>query len=104
MKKQNNIIADLESRTEALGGEVSIQRYDYIREAIVDMKFGDGACSLMVSIGPKGAIKYCSWFFMDANGQWSVHHDEKCFTGKRNAQEVEWFFNLMQRYAVKEAA
>jgi len=104
MKKQNNIIADLEFRTEALGGIARVERYTYIREAIVDMKFGDGACSLMVSIGPKGAIKYCSWFFMDANGQWSVHHDEKCFTGKRNAQEVEWFFNQMQRYAVKEAA
>ena len=102
MKKQNNIIADLESRTEALGGEVSIQRYDYIREAIVQMRFGDS--NLMVSIGPKGAIKYCSWFFMDANGQWSVHHDEKCFTGKRNGAEVGRFFNLMQRYAVKEAA
>lgn len=102
MKKQNNIIAGLETRTEALGGEVSIQRYDYIREAIVQMRFGDS--NLMVSIGPKGAIKYCSWFFIDASGHWSVHHDEKCFTGKRNAQEVEWFFNLMQRYAVKEAA
>ena len=102
MKKQNSIIADLESRTEALGGVARVERYTFIREAIVDMKFGH--CSLMVSIGPKGAIKYCSWFFMDANGQWSVHHDEKCFTGKRNAQEVEWFFNQMQRHAMKEAA
>ena len=109
MKKQNSIIADLESRTEALGGVARVERYTHIREAIVDMKFGKNNyvgfdCSLMVSIGPKGAIKYCSWFFMDANGQWSVHHDEKCFTGKRNAQEVEWFFNQMQRHAMKEAA
>lgn len=102
MKKQNNIIADLESRTEALGGEVMIQRYEYISEAIVQMRFGES--NLMVNIGPKGAIKYCSWFFIDASGHWSVHHNEECFTGKRNAQEVEWFFNQMQRYAVKEAA
>ena len=98
MKKQNNIIAGLESRTIALGGEVRIQRYEYIREAIVEMGFGDS--NLMVSVGPKGAIKYCSWFFTDVSGHWSVHHDEECFTGKRNAQEVEWFFNQMQRYAV----
>lgn len=102
MKKQNNIIAGIETRTEALGGEVRVERYTYIRTAIVEVKFGDS--NLMVNIGPKGAIKYCSWFFIDASGHWSVHHDEKCFTGKRNAQEVEWFFNLMQRYAVKEAA
>lgn len=102
MKKQNNIIADLESRTEALGGEFRVERYTYIRTAIVEMKFGDS--NLMVSIGPKGAIKYCSWFFIDASGLWSVHHDEKCFTGIRNGAEVERFFNLMQRYAVKEAA
>ena len=102
MKKQNNIIADLESRTEALGGIARVERYTFIREAIVDMKFGH--CSLMVSIGPKGAIKYCSWFFMDANGQWSVHHDEPCFTGKRNAQEVECFFTQVGNCKVREAA
>jgi hypothetical protein len=102
MKKQNNIIESLEARTAALGGEFRVQRYKYIREAFVEMRFGD--TNLTINIGPKGAIKYCSWFFIDASGQWSVHHDEKCFTGKRNGAEIGRFFNLMQRYAVKEAA
>jgi len=102
MKKQNNIIADLESRTVALGGEFRVQRYKYIREAFVEMRFGD--TNLTINIGPKGAIKYCSWFFIDVSGQWSVHYDEKCFTGKRNGAEVGRFFNMMQTHAVKEAA
>ncbi len=102
MKKQNNIIESLEARTVALGGEFRVQRYKYIREAFVEMRFGD--TNLTINIGPKGAIKYCSWFFIDASGQWSVHYDEECFTGKRNGAEIGRFFNLIQTHTVKEAA
>jgi len=101
MKKQNEIIHDMEDRTEALGGTIRVQRYEYIREAIVEVEFGE--CHMMVSIGPRGAIKYCSWFLVDGP-LWSVHHDEKCFTGKRNAQEVEWFFTQVGNCKVREAA
>ena len=64
MKKQNNIIADLESRTEVLGGEVRVERYITFGGDCRDEVRQDS--NLMVSIGPKGAIKYCSWFFIDA--------------------------------------
>ena len=103
MKKQNEIIKNLEATTEALGGTVEVTRYRYIKEAIVEVKFGSGT-NLMVSIGPRGGIKYCSWFVTSSSGVWSVHHDNKWFTGIRNADEVGKFFDRVQPYAVKEAA
>jgi len=103
MKKQNEIIENLKAMTEALGGEVEVTRYRYIKEAIVEAKFG-GASNLMINIGPRGGIKYCSWFVTASDGVWSVHHDDKRFTGIRNADEVEKFFSRVQFYAVKEAA
>ena len=42
MKKQNDIIRNLEAMTEVRGGTVEVTRYRYIREAIVEMKFGRG--------------------------------------------------------------
>jgi|TARA_R100000149_G_C5854281_1_gene122072 hypothetical protein len=108
MKKQNNIIADLESRTEALGGTVEVVRYDYIRIAHVKIEFGQS--HMMVALGPHGAMKYCSWFISCPSNPliWSVHHDEPCFTGKRNAKEVEWFFaqarNSFSLTGAREAA
>ena len=105
MKKQNSIIKNMEDRTEALGGTIQVQQYEYIRESIVSVEFGE--CHMMVSIGPRGAIKYCSWFLVDGP-LWSVHHDEPCFTGKRNAKEVEWFFaqahNSFSLTGAREAA
>ena len=53
MKKQNDIIRNLEAMTDC-GGTVEVTRYRYIREAIVEMKFGRGS-NLTVSIGPRGA-------------------------------------------------
>ena len=103
MKKQNDIIKNIEATAERLGGTVEVTRYRYIKEAIVEAKFGRGS-NLMVNIGPRGAIKYCSWFVIDRDGDWAVHHDDKRFTGKRNGTEVGRFFNLMQTRAVKEAA
>ena len=103
MKKQNNIIKNIEATAQRLGGTVEVTRYRYIKEAIVEAKFGSGN-NLMVNIGPRGAIKYCSWFVTASDGVWSVHHDDKRFTGKRNGTAVGRFFNLMQTYAVKEAA
>jgi len=103
MKKQNEMIASLESRAEAHGGTVEVTRYRYIKEAIVEATFGSGD-NLMVNIGPRGAIKYCSWFVTASDGVWSVHHDDKRFTGIRNADEVEKFFSRVEFYAVKEAA
>jgi len=103
MKKQNEIIENLKAMTEALGGEVEVTRYRYIKEAIVEAKFG-GASNLMINIGPRGGIKYCSWFVTASDGVWSVHHDDKRFTGIRNADEVEKFFSRVQFYAVREAA
>lgn len=101
MKKQNSIIKNMEDRTEALGGTIRVQRYEYIREAVVEVRFGE--CNMTISIGPRGAIKYCSWFLVDGP-LWSVHHDEKCFTGRRNAQEVEWFFTQVGNCKIREAA
>ena len=103
MKKQNEIIENLKAMTEALGGEVEVTRYRYIKEAIVEAKFGSGS-NLMINIGPRGGIKYCSWFVTASDGVWSVHHDDKRFTGIRNADEVEKFFSRVQFYAVREAA
>jgi len=103
MKKQNEIIENLKSMTEALGGTVEVTRYRYIKVAIVEAKFGSRN-NLMVSIGPRGAIKYCSWFVISPDGDWAVHHDNKWFTGIRNAAEVGKFFDRVQPYAVKEAA
>ena len=103
MKKQNNIIENLESMAAKIGGEVEVTRYRYIKEAIVEVKFGRGS-NLMVSIGPRGGIKYCSWFVITRAGDWAVHHDRKYFTGTRNADEVGKFFDRVQPYAVKEAA
>jgi len=103
MKKQNEIIENLKAMTEALGGEVEVTRYRYIKEAIVEAKFG-GASNLMINIGPRGGIKYCSWFVTASDGVWSVHHDDHRFTGIRNADEVEKFFSRVQFYAVREAA
>ncbi len=103
MKKQNEIIENLKAMTEALGGEVEVTRYRYIKEAIVEAKFG-GASNLMINIGPRGGIKYGSWFVTASDGVWSVHHDDKRFTGIRNADEVEKFFSRVQFYAVREAA
>ena len=103
MKKQNEIIENLKAMTEVRGGTVTVTRYRYIKEAIVEAKFGRRR-NLMVSIGPRGAIKYCSWFVISRDGGWAVHHDNKWFTGIRNADEVRKFFDRVQPYAVKEAA
>ena len=95
MKKQNNIIRNLEAMTEVRGGTIEVTRYRYIREAIVEMKFGRGS-NLTVSIGPRGGIKYCSWFVITRAGDWFVHHDRKYLTGTRNADEVRKFFDHIQ--------
>jgi hypothetical protein len=103
MKKQNDIIKNLEAMAAKLGGEVEVMRYRYIKEAIVEVKFGS-VSNLMVCIGPRGGIKYCSWFVIDRDGNWAVHHDEKSFTGIRKAKEVKKFFARVQPYAAREAA
>jgi len=103
MKKQNDIIKNIEATAERLGGTVRVTRFSYIKEAIVEATFGSST-NLMVNIGPRGGIKYCSWFLTGSDGDWSVHYDDKRFTGKRNGAEVGRFFNLMQTHAVKEAA
>ena len=103
MKKQNEIIENLKAMTEALGGTVDVTRYSYIKEAIVEVNFGRRN-HLMVRIGPRGAINYCSWLVVSRDGDWAVHHDNKWFTGIRNADEVRKFFDRVQPYAVKEAA
>ena len=103
MKKQNDIIKNLEAMAAKLGGEVEVTRYRYIKEAVVEVKFGS-VSNLMVCIGPRGGIKYCSWFVTASDGVWSVHHDDHRFTGIRNAKAAKKFFDRVQFYAVKEAA
>jgi len=93
------VIAKMEWYADKLGGEVTIQRYEYIREAIVTVQIGE--CNVTVNIGPRGAIKYCSWFLIDEQGHWSTHLDEKSFTGFQNAMALQQFFDFVNMITVK---
>tara|TARA_R100000030_G_scaffold93444_2_gene79593 strand:+ start:331 stop:678 length:348 start_codon:yes stop_codon:yes gene_type:complete len=99
MKKQNEVIAKIEWYADRFGGEVTIQRYEYIREAIVEVRFGD--CNMTVNIGSRGAIKYCSWFLKDEQGRWTVSYDDQNLAGIQKARSMQMFLDLVRMIDVK---
>ena len=93
MKKQDQIIKNLVSRTKALGGTYSRINYEYL--GIVSLRLEIGNSHATVNIGPRGSFQYVSTWFEDQHGGYISVPDKKSRPSWARAGELRaWFWNV----------
>ena len=93
MKKQDQIIKNLVSRTEALGGTYIRNNYTYSGVVTLDLTIGKS--SAVVHLGPRGSFLFVSTWFEDQDGGWISVPDKKSRPSWGRAGDLRaWFWQV----------
>ena len=93
MKKQDQIIKNIEARVEKFGGSILRTDYEYI--GVVSLYIRIGKSTASVDIGPRGSFRFVSTWFEDRFGGYINTDDIKSRPSWAKAGDLRaWFWSV----------
>ena len=103
MKKQDQIIKNIEARVEKFGASILRTDYEYIGVASLYSRIGKSTAS--VDIGPRGSFRYVSSWFEDRFGGYIAVSDVKSRPSWAKAGDLRaWFWQVSHDQLAEEVA